>query len=537
MVGFGLLICVLFVLATAQLLRPLPVGAALGLVTVISLAYVWKSAGGWRNIFGPTPSRPRPVGMLLVLTLFLLLSLRAFAPALEWDELAYHLPVARDFARSGGLTVFENLRYPLNAWNLHLVWSGALMFGSEAAPHLVNACLAVLVTLGIYRFGRNVSGNASGIIAALIFLYFARDLANTAYVGLALTACIFFAFQALVSWHRTRREGYLLLAAFLLAMAAGVKYHGLLYLPVFALALACMGGGWRSFFKVGLVLALFGSWWYLRNAWITGDPLHPFGGGVFGYWAWNADDLAAQHADVARYGHHLPLVLAPALAFVLLAGRRRPEDMALMLMAYGGLALWYVTSRYDRYLMATIPFLAILSARVLVAGAQRLSARMWTAGRPRGENERWSRSLETTAFAFVLLVGVAVGFREWEKACFSEACVERVYARELLSWPAVRSVSGFEDLMLYQFGLENEFYVLGNNAAGDWFGPYRYARIKATSGDPVALRDVLLDLGRDSILVNRVRAGFDGIPQTEALAGEFEALYEDGRVSLYRIAR
>ena len=37
-----------------------------------------------------------------------------------------------------------------------------------------------------------------------------------------------------------------LLAAFLLAMAAGVKYHGLLYLPVFALALACMGGGWRS---------------------------------------------------------------------------------------------------------------------------------------------------------------------------------------------------------------------------------------------------------------------------------------------------
>ena len=152
MVGFGLLICVLFVLATAQLLRPLPVGAALGLVTVISLAYLWKSAGGWRNIFGPTPSRPRPVGMLLVLALFLLLSLRAFAPALEWDELAYHLPVARDFARSGGLTVFENLRYPLNAWNLHLVWAGALMFGSEAAPHLVNAGLAVLVTLGIYRF-------------------------------------------------------------------------------------------------------------------------------------------------------------------------------------------------------------------------------------------------------------------------------------------------------------------------------------------------------------------------------------------------
>jgi len=537
MVGFGLLICVLFVLAAAQLLRPLPVGAALVLVTVISLAYLRKTAGGWRNILGPKSGRPRPVSILLVSGLLVLLSLRAFAPALEWDELAYHLPVAREFARSSGLTVFENLRYPLNAWNLHLVWAGALMFGSEATPHLVNACLAVLVTLGIYRFGRNASGKASGIIAALIFLYFARDLANTAYVGMALTAFVFFAFQAFVSWQKTRREGYLLIGAFLLAMATGVKYHGLLYLPVFALALACLGGRWSAFFKAGLVLALFGGWWYLRNAWIAGDPLHPLGGVVFGFWAWNADDLAAQHADVARYGHHLPLVLAPALVFVFLDGRRRPENMALMVMAYGGLALWYFTSRYDRYLMATIPFLAILSARVLVAVAQRLSARVWTAGRPRGANERWSRPLETTAFALLLLVGVAIGFREWEKACFSEACVERVYARELLSWPVVRSVAGFEDLRLYQYGLENELYVLGDNAAGDWFGPYRYARIKASSGDPLALRGVLLDMGRDSILVNRVRAGFDGIPQTEVLVGEFELLYEDGRVSLYRIAR
>ena len=328
-----------------------------------------------------------------------------------------------------------------------------------------------------------------------------------------------------------------MISAFLLAMAAGIKYHGLLYLPVFALALGSLGGGWRLFLKVGLILALFGSWWYVRNAWISGDPVHPLGGGIFGYWAWNADDLAAQHADVARYGHHLPIILAPALVSVLLAGRRRPEDIALMVMAYAGLALWYLTSRYDRYLMATIPFLAILSARALVAGARLIGERVSTGRRSRGKTGRWSAPLESAAFALLFLACLAIGFREWEKACFTGACVERVYARELLSWPAVRNVDGFEELRLYQFGLENEFYVLGDKAAGDWFGPYRYARIKASSSDPVALRDVLLDLGRDSILVNRARVGFAGIPQTADLAGEFEVLYEDGRVSLYRIVR
>jgi hypothetical protein len=114
--------------------------------------------------------------------------------------------------------------------------------------------------------------------------------------------------------------------------------------------------------------------------------------------------------------------------------------------------------------------------------------------------------------------------------------VDRAYRTRLLSVPVADAVENFRQLKLYQFGLENELYVLSADVVGDWFGPYRYSDVWELRNDITALRAHLVQLGRDSIMVNRGREYFADLPASNALLPEFELLYEDERVALYRIA-
>ena len=67
--------------------------------------------------------------------------------------------------------------------------------------------------------------------------------------------------------------------------ALTVQRRRIAALAAFALAAAVLGGGW-----------------YARSFWISGDPISPAGGPWFGYFLWNADDLAGQAAEQAAYG-------------------------------------------------------------------------------------------------------------------------------------------------------------------------------------------------------------------------------------------
>jgi len=539
--GTAVLITLLFVLAASGFLRPLPVSAACFLLLVFCAWYLQQKVPRWwqplnyalalvRGVFREQPYAAMLLSLAVLLTFF-----RAMAPALEWDDMAHHLPFARDLAQAGGLVVDETLRYPLNPGNLHLLWAAALMFAAEPATHLVNAVLAGMVTFGVYAYCRERGSRAAGILAALIYLSVARELMNTAYVELALSAFTFFAFHSLILWRRERRDGFLLLSALLLAMAAGTKYHGLLQLPAFALALLVVSRAPLPWLKAGSILLLFGSWWYLRSWVISGDPLHPLGGPVFGFWLWDEQDLASQYRDIARYGHHLPAVLWPAVLFALLPGTKKPERVMLLIIGIGGALAWYFSSRYGRYLLPAIPFLAIMSAQVLVQAAAYPAFHRVAAGFRSRNRKSGLRAAKVLGFSLVAAGLIFSTWKEWEKSCFTEACVDRVYANELHGWPAVQSAPRFPALRLYQYGFENERYVLGDDVAGDWFGPYRYRQIRSRSHDPAALRQVLQRLGRDSILVNRKRHPFDQSPAGDELSAFFEILYEDEHAGLYRI--
>jgi hypothetical protein len=450
------------------------------------------------------------------------------------------------------LEVSEYLRFPLHSHNFHLLYASALLFSSEAATHLLHALSGGLVAAGMILFCRQFLSLATGILAALMYLATAGTLFNTAYVDLAVTMFAFFSFFSFALWQRHGDQAFLLAAAFLLAMAIGTKYQALSQLPGFALALLLAlairwksGGSGSSFAqRVALwpalraitVFVVFGGYWYARNWWISGDPLHPMGADFFGYWLWDAEDLAGQRGDIVRHRHHVPFELLPALLFVVFPRVRKPEELTLVAVALAGLATWYLTSGYERYLLATYPFLAILSAHVVVTAAARLlpgRAReaLQSAG---GANGR--KALRILGFALFAAAMIRSAAHDWDRACFTYACVDRVHAQHLASFAASRAVPGFWQLKLYQYGLENERYYLGERVPGDFFGPYRYRPILRSRGDAGMVRQELQRMGLDSILINRRRPYFKELGADGSLASEFDKLYEDDNVALYRIA-
>jgi hypothetical protein len=533
--GIAMLALLLFVLASTGALQPTWILASVT-PAVAAAVYLVLKYGPERS--GPSETRAmgpwlRAAAALLGLTGALL----ALSVPLEWDELAYHLPYARDYAAAGSLVVSEQLRFPLHSHNYQLLYAAALLFAHEPAAHLVHALSGALVAAGMFAWARCHFGRSAAILSVLMYFSASGSLFDTAYVDLGLTMFVFIAFYSFTQWQQTRNDGFLLLAAFLLAAAAGTKYQALTQLPAFALALIFAGrpNALRNAGRAAAVFLLFGSWWFLRSWLVSGDPFHPLGAELFGYWLWDEGDLAGQMADIGRYRHHLPIELVPAFGFLALGRRRDPALRSLLIVALAGLAAWYLTSRYDRYLLPTYPFLAMLSAAVLVLAGRRLADLRLTRSLASMAGDRAPRMIRLAAFAVFVAALVWTIEGKWAEICFHQACVNRVHAEQFASPAVGREVPGFADLNLFQLGLENEIYLMGDDTAGDWFGPYRYREVLARVDDAAALRDHLRRLGRDSLLVNRERPPFSEFGRRFEPTDAFETLHEDQRVTLYRI--
>ena len=85
---------------------------------------------------------------------------------------------------------------------------------------------------------------------------------------------------------------------------------------------------------------LFGSGWYLRSYLISGDPISPAGGPWFGYFLWNAADLAGQSSEQARHGEPKnPLYFLSAFSTVG-AARLIPGLLAPLFARENRRAIW-----------------------------------------------------------------------------------------------------------------------------------------------------------------------------------------------------
>ncbi|MDM0067187.1 glycosyltransferase family 39 protein [Variovorax sp. J31P207] len=536
--GLGLYVCAFQAIAIAGLFGR---GAVVGTVALGLLAAVlqWPA---WRRERGPRlPSEPFGFVEKLALLAFVLTALPALveplAPPAAFDELMYHLPYAREVAQSGRLGVHEWLRYPWFPYNYNLIHAGALAVGDDVLPHLLSALAGWLSVAMVYRLGAQHASRLTGLVAAAIWLGIGDY--ESALIDISVALFVLAACTALWWWRESddpaRGPRWLALAAFFLGVAAGSKYQALTVLPlvavfvvrrerrlkVWALALVCF-----------LVPCIY---WYARNAVMTGDPFNPIGARLFGFTNWNAADYKNQFDDVRAHAAW-PNGFLWGVLFVpfALAWKRSPAVRAAAVFSLYSLGVWALTSRYPRYLAASVPLIALVS----VVGWQALLARLaeglrralpaWNA---RGLLDRAGRWLGV----LLLLVGVggsfymtrrsvaAIATTPAERAAFLDAHVPGYAVMNYLREHATGRV--------YQIALSEATYYGPAPVWGDAIGPWRYADFIVLP--PAEFARKLRGLGFEAIAV-----GASAAPMLAAQPGfldHFALMYEKAGAKAYRI--
>jgi hypothetical protein len=425
---------------------------------------------------------------------------------LGWDEIAYHLPTAQAWAKSGKLLVTDWLRYPLFPFNMELLYAGTLVLANDITVHLVHALtgfLTVLLTFSIARIYMPVVFSA---LASVFLVYAIRQTLQTADIDLGLMLYIFSAFAALTFSYIVKQKNLTFLSAFFVGLALGTKYQAMFFLPALAIGFLMVERNWKILALAAVIAITTGLYWYVRNFLVSGDPIHPIGGSVFGYWLWNADDIRRQFLDLDGARRSPPWYLLPSIGSLIFWKSSAPVVKGSMVVSVAAVLVWLIVSGYDRYLMPIYPLLAIFSSYFIYRLFAYFHGYQIFA-------KYWSLMGEKIQLAVAILVLSAI-ILDWGKSTKNDinklvlpGSVDQVaLLRETYpGFELLNSLGGQLFGTVYQLGFEDEIYYLGTPVLGDHFGKARYQDVLKYVGNTAALADHLRSLDVDYLMVNVVR--------------------------------
>ncbi len=285
--GSGVLAGCLLLLGLAGLLH----GATVGGLFVVALAASRSRVRHLapllsRAIQELTARRNAASAVCLSLTVAVLLYLlvTGLLPPFDWDSLAYHLAVPKYF--------LAHYRVQLPPANLHAAFIGVvqmlylpfLALNLEAGPGLLNAGFAVLLGLAVHAAAERFFGGGAadfalcGLWASTVIIL----VAPTPRMNVTLALFVFSAQLAMLHAIAGPRfeVRWLLLAAALVGLSFGVKYHGGLYgASLLPLLFAQPRRLVRERAQLGwaiLVAGAFAAPWLLKNLLLFHAPLYPF---------------------------------------------------------------------------------------------------------------------------------------------------------------------------------------------------------------------------------------------------------------------
>jgi uncharacterized membrane protein YhdT len=425
---------------------------------------------------------------------------------LGWDEIAYHLPTAQAWAESGRLLVTDWLRYPLFPFNMELLYAGTLILANDITAHLVHALtgfLAVALTFSIARIYIPLVFSA---LASVFLVYAIRQPLETADVDLGLMLYIFSAFATLAFCYIEKQKSLALLSSFFIGLALGTKYQAMFFLPAFAIGFLMVERNWKMLALAVVIAITTGFYWYLRNFLVSGDPIHPIGGSLFGYWLWNADDIRRQFGDLQRVRGLPPWYLLPSVGSLLFWRSSAPVVKGCMVMSVVAVLVWGIVSGYDRYLMPVYPMLAILSSYFLNRlfehfHGDQIAAKYWALT---------GKKIQLTIIIVVLITIILDWGKSTRKDISELVLPDSIEQIALLNdtYPGFELLNSLDKQLfgaVYQLGFEDEIYYLGTPVLGDHFGKARYRDVFQYVGNSAELSNHLRSLDVVYLLVNLVR--------------------------------
>jgi hypothetical protein len=590
--GFALLAQLGFFLALAGLFNR----ASIALTVLVVHGVGLRPRGGWRDLPWGTPAGLRrgareemPAGRgglggrvpvtrrrvafvaLFALALAPLLVLALYPPT-GFDATLYHLPFAKAFLASGGLPILWDLRVPVFPQLAELLFAGAMAFGGELAPHLVELLAALGTAAILVTWGERRWGSGSGWLAAALFLSgpIVIGLGTSAYVDVSLTLMATAAFAVLDQEREPREvlgeEGSagarglrLALAGLLAGTAAGIKYQGLFFVAA-AVALAFLWAPRRrlvaaTLVATGALAALAPTYLHIVRA--TGNPVFPLFPGLFGATSWslgNEERVPALGLAFLRwlrlpwdvYFDRGAVGLQPPFSPWFLLGLpiltwgvwRMPRIRPLVAIAGAWSLAFLVLPRDARYLLPILPLIALSLASALRELATRLASH-----RSVDRATRWQGRRRAATWALVALLfapgWLYAGFRILRQGALpaSGEAREAYLERQLPLYPAIRHLNrtlGAGYALYGLFGEQMRYFVQGRYL-GDWAGRAPYQQVIPVLAEPEALHRTLTGFGATHLLWPKTGDRRPPMPRGPAWERLFRTVFEDDGAAVYAL--
>lgn len=568
--GVAWMIATLFILALFHWLLPTVVFAVLGSMGVLAAVLRWHWCRGERFRTRPLTLSSWCVSLPFALCLAAIQFSAVFTPGLT-DATSFHVPYADFFLQHRGLAVNEHLIYPYHTLNISLFYSLGLMLEHDLEYiQTLHALGAVLTMLGVYAACRTLRLPAFLCVATpllLLELYSVKFSMWVANVDLLVMCIAFASVWALWCYNHYGSRVYLVVSAMCLGIAMGSKY--ILGALAFPIGLAIIGLQWPRFWRPLCLYvawaAAWGLWWYIRNAVLIGNPVHPFASGIFGYRLWTELDMQSQmealgnpwiprsvlgllqapyhawHSDVLRVQDPF-LVLSLLFASTLLCWMQSRALNLLLFTAWCWVVSWIWGSQDPRHLLPAAPLVFVYTAAV-IAGLW--PARLLQA--PASGLWRAARLLGSGLALLCLLVAMVFG------GVLARERLYLAYFGRLVPGPEqdafVRQNNPLYDTMLeankifsrnetvYEISHRDGRWVFHGNLVGNPYGPHGYWTIIDASAngagmDPAKLQKVLEERYGAVGVILPVNSGLPYDPA--AFDAYFELKYRNATGAIYR---
>ncbi len=474
----------------------------------------------------------------------------AALPTVDWDPLAYHLPIVFAALQHGALSFDPSLAqsaFPLlaEAASTPAYWLG----GSAGASSFVLGSGVIFALLSCAVAERVRAGTGALVCALVSSSAVWLWLAPAPYVDVPFAMFAIAAFGIALCVPGLDARGAAL-AGLLAGASAAVKYPGLITIAI-VIGLIAFRADPRARMKAiaaALTLAVvMCAGWYYRSWASTGDPIYPFLSGHLGA-SGAVRDFAARYVQMTRdwcggpatvtdflalpwrllvhpqqfcgdpgYSLRLASVLVVAALFVRAA---RPFALLTALL----LAVWFWTSRQWRFLVPAIATYAIAAA----AGLDALAARQRTPIRAlllvvalAGVALDWlpqpaSDASNSISPAYAYIAGHQSG-AEYLATRLESYAADRWALLHARPGSYVAALDDVRNYYLYGAAIDlNPYYQ--QRAAIDW------------SSSPAHRYDVVRDLGASLLIVNENVAYLRRTP----VGVDWEALASDVRSGVLR---
>jgi len=345
-------------------------------------------------------------------------------PPISRDALIHHLAVPKLWLKHGGFYEISWADYSYYPMYMNLLYLISLYFKNDIAPKFIHLAFGMGTGLLIYFYLKHRFGRNWGLLGMVIFITtpIVVWLSTSAYIDLGMTFFTTASVMAFIKWRDTkyRQIGWLLISSICMGIAVGSKYNALIawFIMTMMIMLSVVRDSRRQTAALGygilflVVTAAVASPWYMKNYFQTGNPLYPLFNSFFQSLHHQPVQEIIRHQASEKIGQlsffkmrqvmygetfwetlSIPIrmffqgkdnsyqyfqgVLNPILIvfapFILLKREHgRDKFLFVFFSTIFILTAYFLTEKQVRYLLPTLPFLAILAVMGIKSLADRL---------------------------------------------------------------------------------------------------------------------------------------------------------------------